>query len=340
MAKFSFVDNDEGFKVVTAFVGGELKTVTNEHPHFETICAKLIAGDEENISELFDPVEKISTAFAKVGEQVAIKDGRVLFEGEEVVGLVSDHILRFFDQGVEDYAPIVKFLEKINQNPQSESRDMAYEWIQKAGLTINADGDVIGYKGVNADFTSVNAGPAIVNGEEFNGHVPNDPGNVIEMPRGEVTFDPENSCASGLHVGTYQHAQGFSGSYGKMLELVVNPRDIVSVPAHDTTKMRVCRYRVVGEIDKPREEAYADYGYEDSDLDFDHIEYGDLPDDLAVEVEQDTFTFAEPWWQSDFSKIYGANTNVNTVPAPVADTTKNHLSQKRDSFGRFIKKGK
>ena len=340
MAKYTFVDN-EGFQVVTAFIDGDLKTITSDHPYFDEVFNRLKVGNEEGLAELFDPAEKISRAFAKVSEQVAIKDGRVLFEGEEVRGLISDHILKFYDQGLEDYAPIVKFLEKIKQNPQEESRNMAYDWILQAGLTINKDGDVIGYKGVRRDFTSVNAGPAIVNGEEFNGHVPNDPGNVIEMPRASVTFDPNNSCASGLHVGTFDHARGF-GSGGHILELAVNPRDIVSVPSHDTTKMRVCRYRVVDSIENPYEVAYVDSGFDEDweeddlleweedlldDLDEDDDEWDDIEEEGDDETEEELIQRVINYYNTY---------NVSNLVAK-ADTTQNYLNQKRGPDGKFIK---
>jgi hypothetical protein len=54
-------------------------------------------------------------------------------------------------------------------------------------------------------------------------------------------------------VGSFDHAAGYGNT---LLEVKVNPRDVVSVPS-DTggAKMRVCRYTVVQEITGKYEEA-------------------------------------------------------------------------------------
>jgi len=66
-------------------------------------------------------------------------------------------------------------------------------------------------------------------------------GDVVTMPRSEVTHDPNKACERGLHVAT----RGYAKSYGTVMEVHFNPRDIVSVPRADRgEKVRVCRYKV------------------------------------------------------------------------------------------------
>jgi hypothetical protein len=63
------------------------------------------------------------------------------------------------------------------------------------------------------------------------------------MPRSDVQHDPARSCHTGLHVGTYEYAHSYADA--ALLTVLVNPRDVVSVPtACGATKMRVCRYVV------------------------------------------------------------------------------------------------
>jgi len=68
------------------------------------------------------------------------------------------------------------------------------------------------------------------------------PGKIIEMPREQVCADRHQACAAGIHVGTLSYAKGFSTI---VILLKVNPRDAVSVPIHETQKLRVCRCEVV-----------------------------------------------------------------------------------------------
>jgi len=148
----------------------------------------------------------------------------------------------------------VNFLENLSTNPNPESVEQLYDWLEASdGFTLTPEGMILGYKGVrvtaDGGFESIHSGKAIVNGEEIVGTIPNAVGDVIEMPRDEVTFNPARGCSQGLHVGTYEYASGFA--QGALLEVVVNPRDVVSVPTEcSAQKMRTCRYTVVGTISK------------------------------------------------------------------------------------------
>ncbi|AOZ63709.1 rIIB-like protein [Rhodococcus phage Weasels2] len=352
MAQFNYVSK-EGTEVVTALINGKLLTITNDHPNFESALNRLRKvedGDVEEFDEiemLFDPVKKIEKVFAKISTRVSIEDGQVLYEGDPIHSTLADEILRFHNDGDDGYEPLAKFLEKVYQNPNPHSREMLFDWISEADLTINRDGDIVGYRGLNSDFTSKHSGGAIVNGEKVNGHIPNNPGNVIEMARGEVTFDPQSECAYGLHIGTYDYASW----WGQIIvECVIDPTDVVSVPEYDHRKMRVCRYRVVDVVDSKYTDSYLDTGF-DPDEDFDEIadddDYWDNHD-APEEAVEDTDK-PEPgleWLQQILQKINVPKQNyiTNNFVAPavtnnVVDTTKNHLKQQRDANGRFIKKG-
>jgi hypothetical protein len=116
-----------------------------------------------------------------------------------------------------------------------------FDWLKSEDFTITEDGDILGYRYLRDDFTSYHSGPGIVNGVPTNGHLDNSVGNVVEMARSSVTHDPRSSCASGLHVGNW----GYSGNQSNIVEVIVNPRDVVSVPVDaGGSKMRVCRYTV------------------------------------------------------------------------------------------------
>jgi hypothetical protein len=257
--------NDSNITIFTA--GGEMFTANSEHPNWEAIVSGVLAGDE-SVANLFNVVKSIETNFNKVSERVSVLNGRVYFDGEEIDNALSKQILRFMNEGVEDWKPLVAFFEKIATNPLEHSREQLYRWLETHDFTITPDGDIVGYKGVRAlsdgTYTSISQGPAIVDGKPVNGAVPNAIGSVVEMPRSQVAHDPNVACHTGLHVGTWEYARDFA--QGAVLEVHVNPRDVVSVPVDcHSQKVRTCRYTVVGVLQDNYKTSVLEHDSEDDD---------------------------------------------------------------------------
>lgn len=256
MVKYNLVSVGDTSNITVVYQG-EMYVADNTHPNFKAIVAAAVAADP-SVVDLFDIAKTAGVKFSKISDRVSVAHGQVYFDGEVVDNALANQILRFMQEGVEDFKPLVNFYEKIMQNPNEHSREQAFVWLNKYNFTLTPDGDVVGYKGVRKDadgnFVSIHAGPAIVNGESVNGHVPNPVGAVVEMARSNVQHDPGIGCHTGLHVGTWDYASGFA--QGAVLEVHFNPRDIVSVPTDCAAqKVRTCRYKVVNVIDTPYETA-------------------------------------------------------------------------------------
>lgn len=250
----SATDLATGVTNISVFVGAEVKTCDNTHPNFEEIKERAKNGDE-SVLELFDIAETVAQHFDALTERVAIAGGQVYFDGDLVDNALTAQIVRFLNEDVEDWEPLVEFMENVAQNPNEHSREQLYDWLSGRNFTITDGGYIIAYKGVNSDYTSIHAGPGIVNGEAVKGHLDNSPGNIVEIARSAVAHDPGAGCASGLHVGT--HAFALSFSRGTVLKVAVNPRDVVSVPTDcNAQKMRVCRYSVLDVASAPVSSAY------------------------------------------------------------------------------------
>lgn len=247
MIRYSLISEGDT-SALTVVHNGEIYQCTSTHPYWSDILDGVLAGDESAI-ELIDMGKAADTKFRQVTERVTVKDGSVYFDGDRVDNALTQAIIRAMREGA-DFTPLALFMEKIYQNPKKHSRETLYTWIADRDFTITETGDLIAYKGVNSNGTSIVAGPGIVNGVPMNDHLPNEVGSVLEMSRSSVQHDPAVGCSVGLHVGTFEYAQGFSR--GKILKVVVNPRDVVSVPTDCSwAKMRVCRYRVLEVIDAP-----------------------------------------------------------------------------------------
>lgn len=255
------VDNESS---ITVYLPGQPVQVAHEdHPNFDEIKGYVldIAADNDGLSdddvdellELFDTSIAVKSILEPLSQRIRVANGRVYFDGDEVHNALTDQIIRFRDEGVEDYIPLVNFFERVQSNPNEHSREQLYTWLSQRDFTITKAGLIVGYKGVRTTdngYESIHHGPAIVNGRQVNGSVPNNVGDVVEMPRSQVAHDPATGCSSGLHVGTYDYARSFS--QGAVLEVHVDPRDVVSVPTDcGWAKVRTCRYTVIGSIDTP-----------------------------------------------------------------------------------------
>lgn len=98
------------------------------------------------------------------------------------------------------------------------------------------NGDFLAYKRVKGDFTDYHTG-------KFDNSI----GAVVKMPRQEISDNPNDGCSAGLHVANFHYASEFySGGEGILLEIQINPKDVVSVPNHcNFEKIRVCEYLVL-----------------------------------------------------------------------------------------------
>lgn len=329
---------DDAFLTVYVPGVGPLLASRESHTNFDELVTAAQWGNDD-IEVLFDVGRAIEKKFTNVvNGRVAIRDGQVFFDDDEMDNSITEAILRFHAEAL-DFTPLVKFMENVMANPQVESRDQFYRWLEHYNFPIDDNGCIVAYKGVrtNTDgtYTSIRRGTAFTNDVEHTGYIPNAVGDVVTMPRSGVDFDPNAACSAGLHAGTYEYAKEFS--HGAVMHVAINPRDVVSVP-HDSSsqKVRVCRYEVIGFA----EESYVGSHYASAPVDDDY-EY-----DVNGEVwgGESYNGSGDPDNYGDYDED-GAEWNDEPISLyksfggkPVVDTRKNHLSQNRDSRGHFVKK--
>lgn len=265
MAKYSLLENTES-RLLSVFVDGDFLTADHNNPNFDLILDRVRNDDLDGIQDLFELQTAIREYFAKVSELVSVSNGQVLYDGTAVANELTEFIVKLYEQDA-DASAFILFFEKLQANPNPHSIEHLYRWIKDRNLTITSEGNFVAYKGLRDDYSSITHGPGIVNGVPQNGGLDNSPGNVLEMARSDVEFDPSVGCSTGLHAGTWDYASRFAGYSGKVVEVHINPRDVVSVPTdcHDS-KLRVSRYTVVDDVSGEYDSAYLDYSdYEDDD---------------------------------------------------------------------------
>lgn len=252
---FNITGDETGSTSVTAFFPEtqEPPLVANPgHGNFQRILEYFAqAGgnpDPTEVRNLFDVGRAVSAAFARLGERVTVKGNSLLFDGDPLNSALADTIVEYYIEGNDNVEPLVKFLENLMTNPNPLSRESLYGWLANKSFHIDDDGCFLTYKSVRSAgdgvYNSISSGTADVNGETIHGVIPQEIGDVVEMPRSDVDDNTHAACSTGLHVGTWGYASSFSGD--TMLLVKVNPRDVVSVPKDSgEQKVRVCRYVVV-----------------------------------------------------------------------------------------------
>lgn len=172
-----------------------------------------------------------------------VKDGELLFNGVSVPPALGRKILSFSNEGLP-YKPLLKFAENLQRNSSYRAVNELFQFLEKNDHPITENGCFIAYKRVRGSFRDIHSDT-----------MDNSPGKIVEMPRNQVDEDSTQTCSHGLHVANwnYAHTQFASAnpSTDIMLEVEVDPADVVSIPVdYNQSKMRVCRYKVLGVVDK------------------------------------------------------------------------------------------
>lgn len=235
---------------ITLSYEGKLETISNKDHRFDAILEAVKENRLEDIPSLLD----VAQSFAGL-EGVELIDGRIHIQGKRIPDVLTDRVLNFKASGLP-FEPLVKFANKLLRNPSYNSRQMLYKFLEHNGHPITKDGNFIAYKMVRTDFTDCHTGT-----------MDNSVGTIVAMPREEVDDNPDNTCSSGLHVAAYGYASTFSS--GHLLEVEINPEDVVAVPNdYNGEKMRVCRYEVkkICESRLDDVDLYDDYDHSDCDI--------------------------------------------------------------------------
>ena len=245
---FRLNEDEDRANIIVASQDGRVFHADDKNPNFGEIVRRAKSGDfGERFLTLFSLEEHLKDTFNKVSERISIAYGQVFLDNQPVDNVISEHIIKSHREGTTDWKYLVAFWENVEMNPSQDSKDAILNWLRAADFTLTLDGQIVGYKGLRADFTSIHAGPGIVNGEEMDGNLPNAVGNVIEIARDKVDANRFAGCSTGLHVGTWDYAKNFA--QGALVSVHVHPRDVVMVPNDSNgQKMRVSRYKVVRQV--------------------------------------------------------------------------------------------
>ena len=239
--------------------GGDTVLIAAGDPAYPAVHDYLVNDLGQDIDTIREMVSGFRTvAKAAIAQALDVVDGDTgtaslepayrITHGDPVEEVVLATALRLTREQA-DMAPLARFLQRLERNPSAASRSQLFGWLKAGGFTITTEGMIVCYKSVQRSGLSAHSGrePVTVvrqdgGSETVTGNIPYPVSATVFMPRHLVDDDRQSACSRGLHVGTYSYAEHFSQ---QMLVVLVDPADVVSVPAdHSAQKMRVCRLRV------------------------------------------------------------------------------------------------
>jgi hypothetical protein len=223
--------------VTIIYDSGSPVNVPVENPNYHKIIDHLERHEFEEAALLADAGLKIEK---HTEGKFKVEDGVVVIDGEKLPKNLSERLLQFVDQKIPTRA-LENFWDNLKGNPSEDSKKDLFTFLDKNHYPLTEDGCFVGYKWVRQDFT-----------DYYTGKINNKPGQIIKMDRDQVDADRHSHCSHGLHIAALPYARDVIGKQhhpdGRLLEVKVNPRDVVAVPTdYNAQKLRCCRYEVLRE---------------------------------------------------------------------------------------------
>lgn len=244
MLDFHYILSDDALTVTD---GGKPITLRRDQMPDAVWSSKVLPAlyrrDLEALRRMANPGEAL-VGFS--GGAFSISGHSLLYRGQVVDTYPARKALEFLRSDLPA-EPILRFIERLENNPSFRARQDLYKFLEKSALPLTDDGCFVAYRKVmrNSDGALVDIYTQTMN---------NEPGQVVEMPRNHVNEDPNTTCAEGLHVCAFDYLEYF-GTYSAEREAViavkVDPADVVAIPTdYNNAKMRTCRFEVLHIIEE------------------------------------------------------------------------------------------
>lgn len=211
----------------------ETISIPDTDERFATLRELLLAGEEQQALELVS--EKAKVVGWSNGE-FRIRDNLLYVDNAPVHHAVAGLVIDAFRMN-RPFSQFLKFYKKLKENSSYHTIQQLVPFLKHNDVEINGDGDIVAWKVVTEDYKDCHTGT-------FDNSV----GTVVEMDRNEVDDNPSNTCSAGLHVCAKSYIKGFGAGRTRVVKVLINPADMVSVP-HDYSgaKCRCCRYKVIAD---------------------------------------------------------------------------------------------
>jgi len=169
----------EGGTLAISLPTGEMKMIDTAHKNYKEIVEGMKAGEDEKVIELINIAEQLERSIraANNTENVTIKDGEVLFQGEPIHNTLTTRMINMVDDGF-DIGHLVLFLENLMKNPSYRAVNELYTFLEVGSIPITENGTFLTYKKITEDWKDIHSGT-------FDNSI----GSTPTMPRNHVNED-------------------------------------------------------------------------------------------------------------------------------------------------------
>jgi len=255
--KIKYIITKEG---ITFTLGSKVKTIHRDNELYEGLISLIKEKNLNPLNSLVFPVKEVAKKYA---EHIREKDGKFYLKGQNkpVPRALEIKIMEFSKED-EKLQPLINFWNNLKLNPSKISIEELYTFLEKNHHPITEDGRFLAYKKVQVlrdkndkhSFMSQSEVDDLIKTgkiydhkwvDGYTGTFDNSKGKIVKMERKKVNPDRTVDCSNGLHVASFSYSFSYPGTLH--IEVLVHPKDVVSVPEYDNhMKMRVCQYKSVG----------------------------------------------------------------------------------------------
>tara|TARA_Y100001938_G_scaffold70941_1_gene98344 strand:- start:513 stop:1532 length:1020 start_codon:yes stop_codon:yes gene_type:complete len=245
MNKVAYIITTDAISIT---IDGVTTTVPKHALNYQAVKKAIIEGDINTLKEAMNSEGFIG---AITEGKVTYENGVLKFSGHDIAPSIAKKLTTILNEGIPAL-PWLKFVDRLIANPSKRCLDNLYEFLDHKGMPISETGTCLGYKGVSEDYYSLhgNKDTIVLQGKVNDNHqIYNGIGEIIEVARLSVDDDPNNGCSAGLHIGSFDYADSWAGSDGRLMLVEFDPKNAVSVPSDcQYQKLRVTKYEVINEI--------------------------------------------------------------------------------------------
>lgn len=221
---------------LTISSGDNVKTIQSDNKDYKNLVDMY---KNENFSGLEDYLNGIKPLVENnyKNSGFTVQENVVFINGEPLPTALSNRIVNHANEKL----PIDRFLKfwnKLSQNPSATAVRSLYEFMERNNLPLTEDGDLICWKAVRSDWT-----------DKHTGKIKHEIGVPQIEHRRNVDDDVRKDCSFGRHVGSISYVKNFTSFDDHIIECVVNPKNVVSVPEEGrANKIRVCEFLPFKEV--------------------------------------------------------------------------------------------
>jgi len=219
---------------ITIVINGIPVAIPKGTDRYDTVMKLIRRKNKTSLADFLYPEKTIEkkTPFKLEGKSIVDK-----VTGEKLEPVLASKLVDFVNKK-HPFRPLTKFFENLKQNPDQNAVKQFFEYLRQYSWPITPDGCFLAYKYV----TILPNGKLV---DSYSKTYDNTPGKTVTMDRNKCDPNPAVTCSTGLHVAEYHYAN-HCGAGETMLEVKVNPKDVVCIPNdHGAQKIRVCRYEVL-----------------------------------------------------------------------------------------------